>query len=120
MTSDSVRNEHDERLKMWERELERLRVALGRAPDAVHEQCSPEFRALYRTKETAKSRWETIRGVYRPAPAEIEGVQVAFEAMEKAWVAAQAMIAAVVAQDAAAAGPGTSHVTLDLRGAAAA
>jgi hypothetical protein len=120
MNSDRMRRERDERLKTWERELERLRVALGVAPDALHEQYSPEFMALYRAKETAKSRWEAIRGVYRPAPAEIEGVQVAFETMGKAWVAAQAMIAAVLAQDSAAPGSAIRHAMPDRRGAAAA
>jgi hypothetical protein len=120
MSSGRIRDERDDRLKTWERELERLRVALGRAPDAVHEQYSSEFTALYRAKETVKSRWEAIRGVYRPAPAEIEGVQVAFETMGKAWVAAQAMIAAVLAQDSAAAGSEIGRAIPHRRGAAAA
>jgi hypothetical protein len=101
MSSGRIRDEQDERLKTWERELERLRVALARAPDVVHAQYSPEFTALYRAKEIAKFRWEAIRGVYRPGPVEIKEVEAAFEAMEKAWAAAPAMIASVLAHAAA-------------------
>lgn len=100
MAIGSIREARDERLKTWERELERLRVALARAPEELHEQYSPEFTALSRVKEIVKSRWEAIRGVYQPAPVEIEGVQAGFEAMEKAWAAAQTMIASVLDREA--------------------
>jgi hypothetical protein len=51
---------------------------------------------VYRAKEVVKSRWEAIRGVYRPEPADVERFQEALASMEKAWAAAQPMLADVL------------------------
>jgi hypothetical protein len=96
MASDGRRDEMDAKIKAWERELERLRVALARAPEPVHIQYYREFVEVYREKEVVKSRWEAIRGVYRPEPTEVERFQEALSAMEKTWVTAQPMFAEVL------------------------
>jgi hypothetical protein len=96
MATGGKREEVDATIKAWERELERLRVALGRAPDSTHALYNPRFVEVYRAKEVVKSRWEAIRGVYRPEPADVERFQEALASMEKAWAGAQPMLADVL------------------------
>ncbi len=96
MATGGIREEIDAKIKSWERELERLRVALARAPDAMHDRFQPTFIEAYRSKEILKSRWEAIRGVYRPEPAALERFQEALKSMEVAWAAAQPMITEVL------------------------
>jgi hypothetical protein len=96
MASDGRREEMDAKIKGWERELERLRVALARAPESVHVQYYPQFVAVYREKEIVKSRWEAVRGVYRPEATEMERFQEALSAMEKTWATAQPMFTEVL------------------------
>jgi hypothetical protein len=86
----------DAKIKAWERELERLRVVLARAPESVHDRYYPSFTEVYRAKEIVKSRWEEMRGVYWPEPAAIQRFQEALEPMEAAWAAAQPMLADVL------------------------
>ncbi len=101
MATEGKREEIDAKIKAWEQELERLRVALARAPDTVHLQYYPTFVEVYRLKEVVKSRWEAMRGVYRPEPMEMERFQEALSAMEKAWATAQPMFADVLKPKAA-------------------
>ncbi len=89
MAAGGKREQIDRRIKAWESELERIRLALARAPDSVHDRCHPTFTEVYRAKEIVKSRWEAVRGVYQPEPAAIQRLQDALEAMEKAWANAQ-------------------------------
>lgn len=95
MSAGGKREEIDAKIKAWERELERVRLALAHAPDSVHDRYHPTFTEVYRAKEIAKSRWEALRGVYQPEPAAIRQFRDALEAMEKAWAAAQPMFADV-------------------------
>ncbi len=92
MATGGKREEIDAKIKAWEWDLERLRVALARAPEPVHARYHPAFTELYRAKEVVKSRWEEIRGVYRPEPATVQRVQEALAAVEAAWRAAQPML----------------------------
>lgn len=101
MATGGKREEIDGKIKAWERELERVRLALARAPESVHDRYSPNFAEVYKAKEVVKSRWETLRGVYQPEPAAIERFQEALEAMEKAWADAQPMFADVLTARAA-------------------
>ena len=101
MAKGDKREEIDLKIKGWERELEKLRVALARAPETVHARYYPSFIDLYRAKEVVKSRWETVRGVYRPAPEAIHRFEEALKAMEDAWAGAQPMLAEVLAPKAA-------------------
>jgi len=96
MATGGKREEVDAKIKAWERELERLRVALGRGPESSHAQYYPRFVEVYRAKEVVKSRWEAIRGVYRPEPADVERFHEALASMEKAWATAQPMCADVL------------------------
>jgi pyruvate-formate lyase-activating enzyme len=97
MATGGPRGEIDARIKAWERELERLRVWLASAPEPVHHAHHQEFEALYRRKEVARSRWEAIRGVYRPAPESVRAVEAALAEMESAWQAAQPLLAEMAA-----------------------
>ena len=101
MATGGKRDEIDAKLKAWERDLERFRVALARAPEPVNVQHNPRFTEVYLAKEILRSRWEAIRGVYRPDPAAVHQVEEALSAMEAAWVAAQPMLADVMKQQAA-------------------
>lgn len=92
MATGGKREEVDAKIKAWEWDLERLRVALARAPEPVHARYHSGFTELYRAKEVVKSHWEEIRGVYRPEPATVQRVQEALAAMEAAWRAAQPML----------------------------
>ena len=96
MASGGKRDEVDAKIKAWERDLERLRVALARAPESVHVRYSSRFAEVYRAKEIVKSRWEAVRGVYRPEPTEMERFQEALSAMERTWATAQPMFADVL------------------------
>jgi hypothetical protein len=101
MATGGKREEIDAKIKAWERELERARLALARAPDAVHERHHSTFTEVYRAKEIVKSRWEAVRGVYHPEPAAIQRLQDALEVMEKAWAIAQPMFAGMLNSPAA-------------------
>ena len=101
MATGGKREEIDAKIKTWERELERVRLALARAPESVHDRYHPSFTEVYRAKEIVKSHWEAVRGVYRPEPAAIQRFQEALEAMEAAWAAAQPMLADVLKPQAA-------------------
>ncbi len=68
MATGSRREEIDAKIKAWERELERLRLALARAPEGEEAKHRGAFVELYRKKEIAKSRWQGVKGVYRPEP----------------------------------------------------
>ncbi len=89
------REEMDAKLKGWERELEKLRLALARAPDEKADRLSAAFVELYRKKESVKSSWERVRGVYLPEPEAIRQLEKALAEMEAAWSAAQPMFAEV-------------------------
>ncbi len=93
MATGGKREEIDAKIKGWERELERLRVALAGAPESVHSRYHPSFVELYRAKEVVKSRWEAIRGVYRPEATAVQRFEEALSAMESAWAVAQPMFA---------------------------
>lgn len=97
MAAGGRREEIDAKIKAWERELERLRVALANAPEPVNAKHRTDFVGLYRRKEIAKSRWEAIRGVYRPDAAAIQRCDEALAAMEEAWTKSQSMQAEVLA-----------------------
>ena len=92
MAAGGRREDIDAKIAMWERELERLRVALASAPEALNVQHHPTFVELYRQKEVAKSRWEAIRGVYRPEAQAIRRCEEALAAMEAAWPTARTML----------------------------
>lgn len=75
----------DRRIRAWERELERIRLWLASAPEPVHQEHQARFVELYRAKEVAKSRWEALRGIYRPAPEAVRCLEESLAAMESAW-----------------------------------
>ena len=93
MAAGGRREAIDAKIALWERELERLRVALANAPDALNAQHRPAFVELCRRKEVARSRWEAIRGVYRPEPHAVRRCEEALAAMEALWPQAQALLA---------------------------
>ncbi len=92
MASSGKRAEVDGRIKAWEEELERLRLALAQGPPELHERFGQRFVTLYRAKETAKSRWEAVRGVYQPEPEDLRRFEEALRAMERAWAAEQPLL----------------------------
>ena len=92
MAEGGRRDEIDAKIARWERELERFRVALANASEAVNARHHPTFVELYRRKEVAKSRWEAIRGVYRPDSHAVRRCEEALAAMEAAWRETQAML----------------------------
>ena len=96
MAAGGRREGIDAKIALWERDLERLRVALANAPEALDAKHRPTFVDLYRRKEVAKSRWEAIRGVYRPEAQAIRRCEEAFAAMEAAWPLARAILAEVL------------------------
>jgi hypothetical protein len=100
MASGGKRAEIDGRIKGWEDDLERLRLALASGPAALHERFGQRFMDLYRAKEVVKSRWEAVRGVYRPEPAEIARFEEALHAMEAAWDAERPMVSELLASKA--------------------
>lgn len=101
MATGGKRDEIDAKLKAWERDLEYFRVALARASESVHAQYYPPFTEVYLAKEILRSRWEAIRGVYRPDPAAVHQLEEALSAMEAAWAAVQPVLADVMKQQAA-------------------
>lgn len=101
MAEGGRREEIDARIARWERDLERLRVALANATDTVNAKHHPTFVELYQRKEVAKSRWEAIRGVYRPDAQAVRRCEDALAAMEAAWLQAQAMLTDVLAMQSA-------------------
>jgi len=96
MATGGNREEIDAKIKGWERDMEQLRLALARAPESVHAEYQTRFVEVYRAKEIVKSRWEMIRGVYRPEPLAIQRFEEALAAMEGAWTGARAMFTDVV------------------------
>ena len=101
MATGGKREEIDAKIKGWERDLEQLRLALARAPEPVHAEYQAGFVEVYRAKEIVKSRWEAIRGVYRPEPVAIERFEEALAAMEGTWTGARPMFTDVVKPQAA-------------------
>jgi hypothetical protein len=96
MAAGGRREEIDTKIAHWERDLERVRVALANAPDALNAQHHAAFVGLCRRKEVAKSRWEAIRGVYRPESDAVRRCEDGLTAMEALWPQAQAMLAEVL------------------------
>ena len=96
MAGGGRREEIDAKIALWERELERLRVVLANAPEALSAKHHPTFVELYRRKEVAKSRWEAIRGVYRPEAEGVRRCEDALAGMEAAWPQAHAMLTEVL------------------------
>ncbi len=90
------RTEVDGRLMAWEAELEAVRVRLGSGPDSLHAAHAQAFEELYRRKEVLRSRWEAIRGVYRPEASAVQGFETALSAMEEAWAAAALVRTAIL------------------------
>jgi hypothetical protein len=101
MAIGEKRDEIDAKIKAWERELERLRVVLARAPEAVHAAHHQRFVGLYRQKEVVKSRWEGLRGTYQADPEAVGEVETALAVMEAAWVNAAPMLAELLPGNAA-------------------
>lgn len=99
MATGGRRAEIDAAIAGWERGLESLRLRLAGATEPVHRAHQAQFVTLYRRKEVVKSRWETIRGVYRPAPEAVRGFEEALAEMESAWREARPLL------EEAAAGP---------------
>jgi hypothetical protein len=95
MATGGRRDDVDAKIAQWERELERVRVALANASDAINAKHHPTFVDLCRRKEEAKSRWESIRGVYHPDAHAVRRCEEALDAMEEARAAAHAMFAEV-------------------------
>lgn len=93
MATGGEREEIDAKIQAWERELERLRLALARAPDSLHDRHHKTFTELYLAKEVVRARWEAIRGVYQPDAAAVKRFQEALAAMEGAWAAARPAVA---------------------------
>lgn len=92
MAAGGRREEIDGKIKAWERDLERLRVALANASDDVNVKYRMDFVGLYRRKEIVKSRWEAIRGVYRPDAAAVQSFEEALAAMEVEWIKGHAAL----------------------------
>jgi hypothetical protein len=96
METGGRRAEVDARLKAWEDELELLRVRLASGPEALHGKHAATFQELYRLKEVLRSRWEAIRGVYRPEAEAVRRFEEALAAMEAAWSTAEPMVGEVL------------------------
>ena len=96
MATGERRDEIDGAIKAWESDLERLRVALANAPEAVNARHHSGFVELYRHKEIVKSRWEIIRGVYRADADAVRRFEDAFTSMTAAWADAQPLRAEVL------------------------
>ncbi len=87
----------DSRIKEWERELEEIRIALAAAPEALHAEHEDSFVRLYRAKEVLKSRWEAIRGIYRPDAAAVERYEQALKIMDSTWAETAPVLKAAIA-----------------------
>lgn len=92
MAEGGRREEIDATIARWERELEGLRVALANASEALNARHHSTFVELYRLKEVAKSRWETVRGVYRPDAHAVRRCEEALAAMAAAWQQTELML----------------------------
>jgi len=101
MAAGGRREEIDAKMTRWEKDLERLRVALANAPEALNATHHPAFVELYRLKEVAKSRWEAIRGVYRPNAEDVRRCDDAMASVEAAWPKVEAMLTEVLPSAAA-------------------
>jgi hypothetical protein len=101
MAAGGRREEIDAKIKAWERDLERLRVALANAAEDVSAKHRTDFAGLYRRKEAVKSRWEAIRGVYRPDAGAVRSFEEALAAMEAEWGKADGMLEEVLSAGAA-------------------
>ncbi len=86
----------DAQIAAWERDLERLRVALANAPEPLNAKYHASFVGLYEQKEVAKSRWEAIRGVYRPDVEAVRRCEDALAALKALWPKAEAMLTEVL------------------------
>ena len=93
MPSSGRRDGIDAKIQDWERELERVRVGLAAGPEGRHASQEQQFVALYRRKELVKSRWEVIRGVYRPDAAAVARFEQALKEMEEAWMECAPLLA---------------------------
>lgn len=91
MAEETGREALDARIKGWESDLERLRLALTGAPEPTHQAHQEGFVTLYRQKEVLKARWEVLRGTYQPEPAAVARCLEALTAMEVAWERARPM-----------------------------
>ena len=96
MAPGGGRKEIDAKFAAWERDLERLRVALANAPEAANAKYHDAFVELYRQKERAKSVWEAIRGVYRPDAEAVRCCDEALTALETAWAEATSIRTALL------------------------
>lgn len=96
MATGGRREEVDARIAHWERELERLRVALANAPEPLNARHQPAFVEAYRRKEVAKSCWEAVRGVYRPDRQAVRQCDEALAALEAVWPGVHAMMTEVL------------------------
>ncbi len=96
MAAGGRREEIDARFALWERDLERLRVALANASDTSNAKHHPAFVELCRRKEIAKSHWEAIRGVYRPEADAVRRCEEALTAMEALRPQAEAILGEVL------------------------
>jgi hypothetical protein len=101
MAIGEKRDEVDAKIKAWELTLERLRVVLAGAPDAIHAAHHQRFVGMYRQKEIVKSRWEMLRGAYQPDPEAVGEVENALAAMEAVWANAAPMLAELLPEKAA-------------------
>jgi hypothetical protein len=110
MATDRRREEIDAEFAAWERDLERLRVALANAPEAVNAKHHDAFVKLYRQKEIAKSAWEAIRGVYRPDAEAVRCCDGALATMETAWAKAEPLLAELLPVRAADRDPSRSNI----------
>lgn len=91
MAAGGRREEIDAKIKAWELDLERLRVALANATEATNARHHPQLVELCRRKESAKSWWEAMRGVYRPDAEAMRRCDEALAAMDMAWTEAHTM-----------------------------
>ena len=110
MATDRRREEIDAKFSAWERDLERLRVALANAPEAVNAKHHDAFVKLYRQKELAKLTWEAIRGVYRPDAEAVRGCDEALATMETAWTKAESILTELLPVRTADRGPSRSNI----------
>jgi len=110
MATDRRREEIDAKFAAWERDLERLRVALANAPEAVNAKHHDAFVTLYRQKELAKSAWEAIRGVYRPDAEAVRCCDEALARMETAWAQAESTLTELLPVRAVDSGPSRSNI----------
>jgi hypothetical protein len=95
MAAGRRREEIDAKIARWEKDLERLRVALVNAPEDLNAKHHPTFVELYRRKEVAKSRWEAIRGVW-PEAQGCDVVKTRWPPLRLQWPQAHATLTEVL------------------------